>query len=683
MTNRIKEKISTLVSSQLPEFVRSDYTTFVTFLEAYYEFLEQDQNAQELIQNARSYSDIDRTVNSFVEYFLKQFSNDIPRSVLADKKSLVKRIKDLYENKGNEKSYKLLFRILFNKPVEVFYPSTQILKASDGKWVQETSIFLQTVVGNPNLAVGKNVEVISPSSKYPLFVQKKRIASNYQGIIPNTFEFIINNNKNIPINVGDFVEVYGFKGVVIGVPAAATIIQKGSGFKVGDILPLTSGLGIGAKLKVTKVDGNGGVLNVQLLSFGAGYAGDFYNFFSAETNSVSNTSFTFGGGVATLRDSLSGFVERGSITKPSYSASNYFAEDYDGSLISEFFNSTSLTSSTGRQSGSISASSGLPSDCAVYIRIGSKAFYPGHYQNNDGFLSDDIFLEDGVYYQPFTYVIKVEETIENYRKAVLDILHPAGTKLLGELTLDTNIDVSSTITAAIRYLVSHFQDVSGVLDSGDSKHIFKNLANNFSTSEFIAKDITKPRSDIINEILDNTALLLSKSLSDSTSNADSDNKDYDKRLGFGEGLPYSQAGYFAEDYTEVAGFNLIVLEDNYFEAVLGRLLDNNFSLSEVVEIEHVIPLPEISLSVEDISQNTLVNKNLNNTANIIDTDIQITGAINYFINFSTASDTNVVSYLDKYSEIEQIADSGTIFVTDYADFTYFADDYVGTTLYTF
>ena len=113
------------------------------------------------------------------------------------------------------------------------------------------------------------------------------------------------------------------------------------------------------------------------------------------------------------------------------------------------------------------------------------------------------------------------------------------------------------------------------------------------------------------------------------------------------------------------------------------MLDNNFSLSEVVEIEHIIPLPEISLSVEDISQNTLVNKNLNNTANIIDTDIQITGAINYFINFSTVSDIDVVSYLDKYSEIEQIADSVTIFVTDYADFTYFADDYVGTTLYTF
>jgi len=65
-TTRIKEKLSTLVNSQLPEFIRYDYDTFVTFLEAYYEYLEQDQYAHELLQNSRSYSDIDTTIDSFV-----------------------------------------------------------------------------------------------------------------------------------------------------------------------------------------------------------------------------------------------------------------------------------------------------------------------------------------------------------------------------------------------------------------------------------------------------------------------------------------------------------------------------------------------------------------------------------------------------------------------------------------
>ena len=92
---RLKEKVSTLVRSQLPEFIQSDYSTFVSFLEAYYEFLEQDQNSQELLQNALEYNDIDRTASSFIDYFLKQYLPLIPRSVLADKKLLVKKINDL------------------------------------------------------------------------------------------------------------------------------------------------------------------------------------------------------------------------------------------------------------------------------------------------------------------------------------------------------------------------------------------------------------------------------------------------------------------------------------------------------------------------------------------------------------------------------------------------------------
>ena len=69
-TTRIKDKISELVNSQLPEFIRTDYSTFVAFLEYYYKFLEQDQGALELVQNARQYSDIDQTADSFVNYFI-------------------------------------------------------------------------------------------------------------------------------------------------------------------------------------------------------------------------------------------------------------------------------------------------------------------------------------------------------------------------------------------------------------------------------------------------------------------------------------------------------------------------------------------------------------------------------------------------------------------------------------
>ena len=88
-TSRIKEKISALVSSQLPEFIQSDFPTFIAFIEAYYRFLEQDQGASELIQNARSYNDIDRTTNDFVEFFLNTYAKNIPKNLLVNNRFLI------------------------------------------------------------------------------------------------------------------------------------------------------------------------------------------------------------------------------------------------------------------------------------------------------------------------------------------------------------------------------------------------------------------------------------------------------------------------------------------------------------------------------------------------------------------------------------------------------------------
>ena len=578
-TTRITEKLSTLVASQLPEFIQSDFTTFKTFLEAYYEFLEQDQNAQELLQNSRSYSDIDRTIDSFIEYFLKQYSNDIPRDVLYNKKALVKNIQDLYVNRGNEKSYKLLFRILFNKDVEVFYPSTQVLKASDGKWIQRNSFFMRTLVGDGSAVVNNNVIVESSTSKYPTLIKSRKLAFNVSGASSIIHEYFYDNSKNIPIEVGNIIEYEGFKGVVVGTPVSATITSPGTGFKVGDILPLTSGQGISSKLKVTKVNNTGGILNVQFINFGIGYTGDFYNFFSSSLGAVTPTTFSFTSGTASIGDRLSGFVERGTITSPTYSSETYFAEDYQGDILSEFYTSTSSAGSpSGQPIGGVSASLGLASDAAVYVRIGSRAKYPGYYESNDGFLSDDIYIQDQDYFQSFSYVLKIDERFDLYKKAVLDILHPAGMKLFGELALNASIDISAEITATIRFLVSNFQDIFRVEDS-NAKAIGKNLDETLVAEEFVAKDITKIRADDF-LLEDLNSILISPLYDDITGTSDDGNvKDITKQFGDVGAAPYVFPGYFAEDYTSLSFF--IIIEDTIsIEGTFVRTINNTITTSD-------------------------------------------------------------------------------------------------------
>ncbi len=577
-TTRITEKLSTLLASQLPEYIQSDFSTFKTFLEAYYEFLEQDQGAQELLQNSRSYNDIDRTIESFIEYFLKQYSNDIPRDALYNKRALIKNIQYLYVNKGNERSYKLLFRILFNKDVEVFYPSTQVLKTSDGKWVQRNSFFMNALVGSGTSIVGTNVVIESSSSKYPIFIKSRRTASSSLGTSSAIHEYFFDNSKNVPIEVGNTIEFQGFKGEVVGAPATATITAPGSGFSVGDILPLVSGQGNSAKLKVTKVSSTGGILNVQFINFGIGYSGDFYNYFSSSAATTSQTTFNFSAGAVSITDRLLGFKETGTIVTVTYADASYFADDYQGVILGEFFSSTSSAgASSGQTLGGVTASLGLVSDAAIFVDIGSKIKYPGYYETNDGFISDEIYIQDQDYFQPFSYVLKVDERLNLYKKAVLDILHPAGVKLFGELSLNASIDISAEITATLRYLLNNFQDIFGTQDDGNAKTISKPLTDEPGTNEVVTKSITKISADSF--LLDDLkSINLSTSYTDSSGTSDDGNsKSIGKNLGDANSSPYAVITYFLEDYTP-ATFEFVLIEDTISLVYTYELPINNVSV---------------------------------------------------------------------------------------------------------
>ena len=147
-TTRIKEKLSQIVSSQFPEFVQSDHQKFIAFFEAYYKFLEQDQNPQEIIQNILDYNNIDFTTSAFIKYFLKNYAEILPDTLLADKKIAVKRIKDLYESKGSTLSFQLFFNIVFNQSARVIFPYENVLIPSGGNFLQRRSLRLSTGSGD-------------------------------------------------------------------------------------------------------------------------------------------------------------------------------------------------------------------------------------------------------------------------------------------------------------------------------------------------------------------------------------------------------------------------------------------------------------------------------------------------------------------------------------------------------
>ena len=70
------QNTSLLIKSQLPEFIRDnpDYANFVLFLQAYYEWMEQNGGVTDGTKNLLNYDDIDATSEQFLQYFVNDFS---------------------------------------------------------------------------------------------------------------------------------------------------------------------------------------------------------------------------------------------------------------------------------------------------------------------------------------------------------------------------------------------------------------------------------------------------------------------------------------------------------------------------------------------------------------------------------------------------------------------------------
>jgi hypothetical protein len=142
-------KTSLLVNRQVPEFVREEYPLFITFLEAYYEYLETKQGTQinDLTAKAKDLkylSDVDSSIEDFESNFFNSYATLIPKDVEVDKAFLIKNVLPLYLAKGSESAFKLLFRMLFNDEVDIILPKNNVLRASDGKWIIDNVLRIET-----------------------------------------------------------------------------------------------------------------------------------------------------------------------------------------------------------------------------------------------------------------------------------------------------------------------------------------------------------------------------------------------------------------------------------------------------------------------------------------------------------------------------------------------------------
>jgi len=291
------ERISVKVEGQLPQFVKEDHATFVAFLEAYYEYMEQQGKPYEIIGNLNNYADIDKSTTEFLNYFKKQFGKDIPEAVFANsnKPFVLKHLRDFYRTKGSEKAFQFLFRLLYKEEISFYFPGEDMLRTSDGKYgksqiIRVTDTTLSDSVLN---LVGKQITgSVSKTVAVVENIRKERV-----GLIEASTVFLSGT-------VGTFQKD---ETIFVGSVNTVNVSSGGSGYRTAPVVIFVGGGGTNAK--ATANISNGSVTSVTVSSGGSGYtAAPTVSFFSESGSGVTATA------VIDVLDSTNSFVVNGIVS---------------------------------------------------------------------------------------------------------------------------------------------------------------------------------------------------------------------------------------------------------------------------------------------------------------------------------------------------------------------------------
>jgi hypothetical protein len=328
--------ISQLVQSQLPAFVRDDYPQFIEFLQAYYEWMEQNGadvytakilnstfntivlpntasteinayegmnivalngpakghnrtiqsydpatntattvvpwtegfippiNTNMVIRDTMypnkliDYRDIDLTLDQFLNYFRDEFLFQIPGTILADKRKVLKHVKQFYQARGTENSFRYLFRLLFNEEIEIYYPKVDVFRTDDANWVIQNIMRITTANQTFNWT-SRQIQgmtsgaTASVESVFQNYINGTLVTdlylSNIQGVFESGTEPIMISYPYTPppqSTLGDLQDLLEPSTIVESettylILSGLTIQDAGSGYAVNDIINITGG----------------------------------------------------------------------------------------------------------------------------------------------------------------------------------------------------------------------------------------------------------------------------------------------------------------------------------------------------------------------------------------------------------------------------------------------------------
>ena len=173
----IRSAVYSGISQQFPAIYREDGDFLVSFIETYYKYFDETYD-----RDIPKLRDIDTTLTKFLLYYKKKYLADLPIDTNLDTRFIIKHIQDMYSRKGTQESLELLFRMFFDEDIEVFYPSTAVLRPSDSIWGGDSYLEMKPVFKVDGYPVLKGQRIKGDVSHATAFVDEV-IFVNFSGAL--------------------------------------------------------------------------------------------------------------------------------------------------------------------------------------------------------------------------------------------------------------------------------------------------------------------------------------------------------------------------------------------------------------------------------------------------------------------------------------------------------------------
>lgn len=710
----ITRKSKTGIKWTLPDFIRTDYagtTSFVSFLEKYYEHLDQADSPLNVLLNKR-YFDIDNADSDELDKWAKELAYNFPKSTEFDRLTLYKYLKSIYESKGSKRSIEAFFKIVYNEAIEVTFPSQYVLRASDGQWTEEKTV--RAVPGYNDYEVlqinGRLIDIVYYETTGSVTVAKRINASatNVGKIAytaPTTYEVFLDLPASTTSIPGPGAQATGTVTVTAGEITAITITNGGTQYTAAPTVQIfdvsaTPGSGFEGRANLE----NGVITSVTITDGGSGYStssGDVSVVF--DTDDV--RTFIIDRNDTLDEENIRAYLSRtlATVTSGTYSGSDagfkvgdvfiisetgddgrgyaldYFAQDYvfigggnDAIIRVTAVDSTNVPTSweiINPGSGFLNASTDITvtsdtgEDLTVTITTNFLYQPTGKYSDDRGKLSDVNKLQDNMKWQSYSYIIRSQQPKTTWEKTFKDVGHIAGMEVFGDLVLSSTLDYSTTIGVVSEGLSVSFLEFDTVSVS-DSPVIAMLYVRDFTEAQTATDsapifDVGKALSDTGTATDSSPVFDLAVVLADTGTTSDA--PVFDLSTVLADTATPTDAP--AIQYDKPVSDSTSNSDAEVFD--IGKVLTDSTSSVDDATIEFGISI----VKTESLSATQTV---------VINTDKPVSDT-------ASATEADAKDFSTSRSDSATTSDSGTITAPqDYVDATYFAEDYVtGNTLGTF